>query len=48
MGFLKDLSEFNLSSIEQSHISDVPVWKSNRGPLQNQTGMVSFVENMVI
>lgn len=29
-------------SAEQSDISDIPVWKSNRGPLQNQAGMVSF------
>lgn len=33
---------FPVISTEQSHISDIPVWKSNRGPLQNQTGMICF------
>lgn len=34
-------------SAEQSHISDIPVWKSNRGSLQNQTGMISFFSSSI-
>lgn len=35
-------------STEQSHISDVPLWKSDWGPLQNQTGMCFFFFFLVL
>ena len=33
---------------EQSHSGDIPVWKNNRGPLQNQAGMSSFFSYITI
>lgn len=42
-----ELNFFSVISTEQSDFSDIPMWKSNRGPLPNQTGMVSLFDSNV-